>query len=243
MDAARMHETACAYALSPTQAHLDAALAEALPLCALIARRFSGRGIEYEDLLQVASFACVEALRKFDAARGLKFSTYVTPTITGTLRNYLRDKAELLHTPRGIKERSAQLAAARESFLQKTHREPTPRELAEMLRWDVGQVLLSLSAREANAVSSLDQTDEEGLTLGERIPFLEQGFEQFENREALMQALAILTDEEKTLLSLRFREQLSQRETAARLGMSQMQISRKEKRILALLRHEMEGEG
>lgn len=108
MDAAKMHDLACEYALSPTEDNLQAALEAALPLCALIARRFSGRGIEYEDLYQVASMACVSALKNFEVERSLKFTTFVTPTITGTVRNYLRDKAGLLRTPRAIREQSAQ---------------------------------------------------------------------------------------------------------------------------------------
>ena len=241
MDAARMHATACAYFRAPSEETLNAALEEALPLCALISRRFCGRGVEYEDLYQVAAMACVNALKKFDETKGLKFTTFVTPTITGTLRNYLRDKAGMLHTPRSIKEQSAQLAAAREKFLNEHHREASPRELAEMLQWEVSQVLMVLSAQEASTVSSLDQQDEEGLTTGERIPFIEQGFEKAERRQDLLKALAVLSDTEKQLIFLRYQKRMSQREAAAEMDMSQMQVSRMEKRILTLLRKEMEG--
>lgn len=236
-----MHATACAYYQSPTEENLNSALQEALPLCALIARRFAGRGVEYEDLYQVAAMACVTALKKFDGARGLKFTTFVTPTITGTLRNYLRDKAGLLHTPRGLREQGAQLAQAREAFLQQHHHEASPRELAEMLGWEVSQVLMVLSAQEAGNVSSLDQTDEEGLTTGERIPFIEQGFEKSERRQDLLKALAVLSHQEKLLIALRFQQRMSQREAAKEMGLSQMQVSRMERRALQLLRKEMEG--
>ena len=237
-----MHATACAYYQSPSEETLNAALEEALPLCSLIARRFSGRGLEYEDLYQVAAMACVGALKKFDETKGLKFTTFVTPTITGTLRNYLRDKAGMLHTPRGVKEQSAQLAAAREKFLNEHHREATPRELAEALGWEVSQVLMVLSAQEASSVSSLDQTDEEGLSTGERIPFIEQGFEKTERKQDLLRALAVLSDTEKQLIYLRYQKRMSQREAASELGLSQMQVSRMERRALALLRKEIEGE-
>lgn len=236
-----MHATACAYFRAPSEETLNAALEEALPLCALIARRFSGRGVEYEDLYQVAAMACVSALKKFDETKGLKFTTFVTPTITGTLRNYLRDKAGMLHTPRGVKEQSAQLSAAREKFLHEHHREASPRELAEMLHWEVSQVLMVLSAQEAGTVSSLDQQDEDGLTTGERIPFIEQGFEKAERRQDLLKALSVLSDTEKQMIFLRYQKRMSQREAAAEMGMSQMQVSRMEKRILTLLRKEMEG--
>ena len=237
-----MHATACAYYRSPSEDTMNAALEEALPLCALIARRFSGRGVEYEDLYQVAAMACVSALKKFDETKGLRFTTFVTPTITGTLRNYLRDKAGMLHTPRGMKEQSAQLAAAREKFLNEHHREATPNELSQMLGWDISQVLMVLSAQEANTVSSLDQTDDEGLSTGERIPFIEQGFEKTERKQDLLKALSALSDAEKQLIFLRYQKRLSQREIAQQMGLSQMQVSRMERRALALLRKEIEGD-
>ena len=83
MDAERMHALACLYARDKTQEKLEEALDAALPLCALIARRFSRRGAEYDDLYQTACLACVQALRGFDPDRGYRFSTYVTPTVTG----------------------------------------------------------------------------------------------------------------------------------------------------------------
>lgn len=240
MDAARMHALACAYAQAPTQEALQAALAEALPLCALIARRFSGRGIEYEDLYQVASLACVAALKSFDPGRGLKFTTFVTPTVTGTVRNYLRDKAGLLRSPRGMREQAARLSAAREKFLREAHREPSPRELAQALTWEISQVLTVLSFQSAGQISSLDQKDDEGLSIADKLSFIETGFERAELREDLQRALDYLSDQERTLISLRFQKQLSQREAAQALGMTQMQVSRMERRVLAALRKEMD---
>ena len=134
----------------------------------------------------------------------------------------------------------AELAAAREKFLNENHREPSPRELAEALDWEISRVLQVLSAQEASQVSSIDQTDDEGLSIGDRIPFLEKGFEQAEMRQDLLNALATLSDDEKKLLILRFQQQLSQREAAREMGLTQMQVSRMERRVLLALRKEME---
>ena len=239
MDAERMHALACQYAAEGGEEALHAALSAALPLCALIARRFAGRGVEYEDLYQVASMACVSALRKFEPERGLKFTTFVTPTVTGAVRNYLRDKAELMRTPRGVREEGARLAAAREAFLRAQRREPSPRELAEQLGWELGRVLNALAAQASRQVASLEQKGEDGLSLAERAPFWEAGFERTELRADLQKALTALTETEKTLLRLRFSRQMSQRDAAQALGFSQMQVSRMERRILAALRKEM----
>ena len=240
MDSDLMHALACAYAREPDGERLQAALQAALPLCALIARRFSGRGVEYEDLYHVASLSCVQALKSFDPDKGLKFSSFVTPSLTGKVRNFIRDKSSLLRTPRAVYEQAAQLTRAREEYLRLHREEPTPRALADRLGWDLPKVLTVLSARAAKDVSSLDQTDEEGLTLGQRLPGPEAGFEQMEQRQDLRRALATLSPREQALLTLRYQHKLSQRETARRLGMSQMQVSRAEQRALAALRKEME---
>ena len=105
IDAALMHEWACRYAQSPTEDHLNRALEACLPLCSLIAGRFLNRGAEYDDLYQVACLSCVSAIRGFDPERGLKFSSYVTPTVTGAVRNYLRDQAPMLRAPRALREK------------------------------------------------------------------------------------------------------------------------------------------
>ena len=239
MDAALMHARACAYALSRTEEALNVALEACLPLCALIARRFVSRGAEYDDLFQVASLACVNALKGFDPERGLKFTTYVTPTVTGAVRNYLRDQAPLLRAPRAMREKAVLLEKARDGFLSAHHAEPTARQLAEKLGWEVEAVLAVWTAQSAAHVSSLEEADENGLSLAERLPFLEPGFNQAEQRQDVSRALALLTEEERQLLNLRFTHRLSQRDTAARLKKTQMQVSRMERRILAALRKEL----
>lgn len=235
-----MHALACAYARAPSEEALDAALRQALPLCGLIARRFAGRGAEYEDLYQSLSMACVAAIRGFDPDRGWHFSSYLTPTLTGAARHYLRDRAALLRTPRMMQEQAAALQKARDAFVQARHAEPSPRELAEALRWDVARVLSVLAARGAADILSLDGAREDGNGIGEKLPFREPGFDRFEQREDLKTALSALTETERTLLSLRYEQKLSQRETAHRMNRTQMQISRMERRILSALRKEME---
>ena len=182
IDAALMHDLACQYALIPTEDHLNRALTACLPLCALIARRFLNRGAEYDDLYQAACLSCVNALKSFDPNRGLKFSTFVTPTVTGSVRNYLRDQAPLLRAPRALREKGMILEKTREAYLAAHHAEPTARQLAEALGWEMESVLAVWTALSASHVASLEEADENGLTLGERLPFLEPGFENAEQR-------------------------------------------------------------
>ncbi len=237
-----MHALACEYALKRTEEALGDAIQAALPLCALIARRFVGRGADYEDLYQVASMALVAALRGFDPERGLKFSTYVTPTITGTVRNYLRDKGGVMRTPRGLKEQAALLSREREALTRRLRREPTVRELADALVWPMARVLDILSAQENLNVASLDEPTADGRMPAETMGFFDEGFEGVEKRSDLQNALKALSNDERMLLVLRFSQKLSQRETAQKLNMTQMQISRMERRALSTLRREMDGE-
>ncbi len=234
-----MHALACEYAAGKTPAALDAALDACFPLCALIARRFTGRGAEYDDLYQTACLACVKVLNGFDPGRGLKFTTYATPVLTGTVRNFLRDQTSLLRTPRAVREQIAALQQARDRHLAARHEEPSPRALAQALGWDLAKVLAILAAREVTRVVSLDDSDEDGLTLSEKLAVPETGYDYLEQHETLAAALSGLSEAERELLRLRFSLRLSQRETAARMGRTQMQISRMERRLLAALRKEM----
>lgn len=211
----------------------------ALPLCYAIAARFSGRGVEIDDLRQVAAMALVSALKGFDPKRGLRFTTYVTPTITGTLRNYIRDRAQLVRTPRGLREQGIELDRMAEKLTQQLHREPTVTELAESLRWGIERVLDVQAMREKSQVASFDAPDEKGLMLFDKLGGEENGYEAFESREDLRSALKVLSDLEKKLLIYRFRDRLSQQMTAQKMGMTQMQVSRMERRVLQLLKQEM----
>jgi RNA polymerase sigma-B factor len=239
MNADLIHQTAQAYALEPGEEKLEAATMASLPLCYAIAARFTGRGVEVDDLRQVAAMALVSALKGFDPKRGLRFTTYVTPTITGTLRNYIRDRAQLVRTPRGLREQGIELDRMAERLTQQLHREPTVTELAETLRWGIERVLDVQAMREKSQVASFDAPDEKGLMLFDKLGGEENGYEAFEAREDLRRALKVLSDLEKKLLVYRFRDRLSQQATAQKMGMTQMQISRMERRVLQVLKQEM----
>ena len=240
MNADDIHNAAMRYATEKTKEAMNDAVSVALPLCNAIAARFTGRGIELEDLRQVAAMALVNALKGFDPSRGLRFTTYVTPTITGTVRNYIRDRAQLVRTPRGLREQGMQMDRVLEQVTQKLHREPTVPELAEQLGWSVDQVISVHASREKSQVSSLDAQDENGMMVFDHLGISEKGFEDFEMREDLRKALMTLTPEERILIRLRFQEQLSQQASARKMNLTQMQVSRMERRVLRLLKGVMQ---
>ncbi|NLC32018.1 MAG: sigma-70 family RNA polymerase sigma factor [Clostridiales bacterium] len=239
MNADLIHDTAMAYALNPTEETMEAATVAALPLCHAIAARFSGRGIEIEDLRQVAAVALISALKGFDPQRGLRFTTYVTPTMIGTIRNHIRDKAQLVRSPRGLRERGIQMDRMAEKLTQELNREPLVFELADALGWEIQQVLDVQSMREKSQFASFDAPDENGLMLFDKLGGEEIGYDSFEAREDLKSAMKHLSNTEKKLLAYRYGERLSQQATAQKLNMTQMQVSRMERRILTSLKQEM----
>ncbi len=210
-----------------------------LYIAAVLAKKFVGRGVDYDDLYQVASLALIKGVDRFDERKGLKFSTFITPTITGEIKNYFRDRSRLVHLPRKVSELRVGIKRASEEFLAEQGRKPTAKELAQKLGVSEEEVIRS---SDAGGVVSLDtpvDRDEGGMSLHDVLPADSDVFERFEDRDALEAALRSLTQQERALVKYRFGQELSQMETAKKLGVSQMNVSRMERRILQKLRETM----
>ncbi len=226
------------YAAGRDPALRDELFERYLPLARAVARKFSGRGVETEDLEQVAGMALLKALERFDPARGFRFVTYAVPTITGDVRNYLRDKSGLMRMPRDMRQRLYQMTQEQERFEREHLRAPTATELAERMGIAPEEFLALLNLRAQSDAVSLDMpVGEEGDTrLSDLLGSADDRFERMERSEWAQWLLSKVGDTERELLTLRFRDGLGQRETAKRLGISQMQVSRLERRALSRLR-------
>lgn len=226
------------YAASRSPALRDELFEHYLPLARAVARKFSGRGVETEDLEQVAGMALLKALERFDPARGFRFVTYAVPTITGDVRNYLRDKSGLMRMPRDMRQRLYQMTQEQERFEREHLRTPTAVELSERMGIAPEEFLALLALRTQNEAVSLDTpVGEEGDTqLSDLLGSTDDRFERMERSEWAQWLLSKVGDTERELLTLRYRDGLGQRETARRLGISQMQVSRLERRALSRLR-------
>ena len=209
-----------------------------LYIASVIAKKFVGRGVEYDDLYQVAALALIKGVDRFDETKGLQFSTFITPTITGEIKNYFRDHSRLIHLPRRVSELRVSLKKCADEYMAETGMRPTAKELAKRLNVSEEEVV---SAAEAGGVVSLDKPvdDEEVMSYYSVLPVEEDGMEKIENRDALESALTTLTQEEKTLIEYRFVQELSQTETARRMNVSQMYISRMERKILSKLKERL----
>lgn len=226
------------YAANRDPALRDELFERYLPLARAVARKFSGRGVETEDLEQVAGMALLKALERFDPARGFRFVTYAVPTITGDVRNYLRDKSGLMRMPRDMRQRLYQMTQEQECFEREHLRAPTATELSERMGIAPEEFMALLSLRmQSDAVSLDTPVGEEGDTqLSDLLGSPDDRFERMERSEWTQWLLSKVGDTERELLTLRYRDGLGQRETAKRLGISQMQVSRLERRVLSRLR-------
>ena len=205
-----------------------------LHLAEILARRYSNRGIEFEDLYQVASYALVLAVTRFDPDKGVKFVTYATPTIIGEIKKYFRDTKWSLKVPRRLKEISVRIIEAKEHLLEKLSRIPTVEDLAEYLEVSEEEILEALESSRAYTTYSLDHdhenAEEREASSYER--FLvddEEGYEQFETSNIFEKVISELTPKEKEIMKKRFLQEITQREVAEALGISQMSVSRIEK--------------
>ena len=226
------------YAATRAPALRDELVESYLPLARAVARRFEGRGVEREDLQQVASIALMKAIERFDPARGFRFVTYAIPTIAGDVRNYLRDKASGMRVPRDSRQKLFKMQQIREQFERENLREPSARELADAMQISPDELLMLLDMRNQTDITSLDApvSEESEADLGAMLGVDDQGFERVEQAQWMSWILSKVDEQERQLLTLRYRDRLGQRETAKKLGVSQMQVSRMERRVLARLR-------
>lgn len=219
-------------------AHLYLDLAEAL------ARRYGGRGEGYEDLRQAACVGLMKAVRGYTPDRGTPFVAYAVPTITGELKRHFRDRCWTVRPTRRVQELHAELSAVTERLAQEIGHEPSRNELAEALREDPSTLDQALSVSSCYTPRSLDASiDVEGQsayhsTLG----VAEAGYERVETHVALARLVRDLSERDRQLLGMRFYEDLTQREIAERIGVTQMQVSRLLTKIFAILRERLDGD-
>ncbi len=203
----------------------------------ILAKKFVGRGVDYDDLKQVAAFALLRGIDRFDPDMGMQFTTFITPTITGEIKNYFRDKSRMVKLPRRLGEISAQVKNYAAEYEAKHGVKPNVMTIAQDLGFSEEEVVRAL---EVGGTVSLDgmtaNEDGEGGSLYTMLADGEDKYEDFETRESLRAAMRDFSDTEKALIKYRYVDELSQSETAKRLGVSQMFVSRMERKLLLRLK-------
>ncbi|GAA3520845.1 SigB/SigF/SigG family RNA polymerase sigma factor [Aeromicrobium panaciterrae] len=210
-----------------------------LGLATHLAGRYAGRGADREDLIQVASFALVKAIRGFNHDRG-EFVPFATVTILGEIKKFFRDQCWGVRPPRRIQQLQADIAAATERRMQADARTPDDSDLAVELDAEVSDIREAQAARSCFSPSSLDQpTRIGGRPLGETLMSDESDYDFIEEWVSVAPLCQQLSDDERELLRLRFVEDKTQQEIAAIIGVSQMQVSRRLSKLLDSLRSEV----
>ncbi len=202
-----------------------------------IVRRFTNRGYEPEDIFQVGSIGLMKAIDKFDTSFDVKFSTYAVPMITGEIKRFLRDDG-LIKVSRSLKENGAKIKQARERLQIKLGRDATLAELSEETGMEREEIVMALEAN--GEVESIYKTytpqDGKESCLVDRLPQEKDSHEILINHMLLEQLLGELADTERKLIELRYFEEQTQMQVAEKLGISQVQVSRMEKKILLSMR-------
>lgn len=212
-----------------------------LDLCTAMAHRYAGRGVEHDDLVQVARLALVKALHRYQPGHGPSFAAYAVPTISGELKRWFRDRGWVVRPPRRLQELRADVSAERERLEQELGSTPTDADVAASLGasvCDVREVAVAVSGFHPLSLDGL-AGDDERSGMEHLLAVTDEDLDRAEDRVCLSEALGRLPDAERQLLVLRFVEGRTQREIGELLGVSQMQVSRSLRRITARLRAEL----
>jgi RNA polymerase sigma-B factor len=219
----------------------DAVVERFLPLARHLAARYQRPEEPFDDVFQVACFALVKAVERFDAERDVAFSSYAVPTITGEIKRYFRDRSWAVRVGRDLQELSLRVERVIDELSRILGRQPSVAEVADQLRIEPEDVLEAMQALTAYRTVSLDSPrpagdDDAGATLGDTIGVCDDGFHAAEQRAGLEHLMRSLTRREREILRLRFEDDLTQTQIGELVGISQMQVSRELRRAITRLR-------
>lgn len=233
------------YRKNPTIEARNALVEEHLYMVDILIRKYLGKGVDYDDLYQVGALALVQAVERFDPDKGYEFSSFATPTILGEIRKYFRDKEWSLKVPRRMKEIAQKVMEVQDDLHLKLARKPTIREIADETGFTEEQIVEAVESAHAYNAYSLDQSfddaGEEGDSafLEKYTGFEEKGYDQVEFSEIIHSVLDKMSEQDRYIFRERFIYNRSQADIAKTLGVSQMTISRAEKKIVETFRKEV----
>jgi RNA polymerase sigma-B factor len=233
------------YKDNPSRELRDVLIERHLYIAEILAKKYANRGIDYDDIYQVASIGLIYAIDRYDIDKGFEFSSFATPTIIGEIKKYFRDKGWTIRVPRRIQELSKKINNAKVHLSQELQRVPTVEDIANYLNTSEEDILEAMEASKVYTPQSLDVTfdshnDDKEVNLAELIGEDDLYFSRIENNDFLMKTMEKLNEVEKEILIERYFNKKTQVTIANNLDISQMTVSRIEKRILEKLRKEVE---
>ncbi|MDY4655044.1 MAG: SigB/SigF/SigG family RNA polymerase sigma factor [Eubacteriales bacterium] len=207
-----------------------------IPLIKSIVRRYQNKQIEYEDLLQLGTLGFIKAVNNFDASFGVRFSTYAVPMVAGEIKRYIRDNGAI-KVSRSLKAQNQVINVFIEEYRQKNSRDPSVKEIADYMKIEESDVVFIMdSAR--YPVSIHAEKDEDGLSLEDKLCSKENQDDYIE-KVVLREAIDSFDERDKKIIFLRYYRDKTQSEIAKELGVSQVQVSRLEAKILDRLKKEL----
>lgn len=215
-----------------------------LYIAEILSKKYMNRGIDYEDIFQVASLGLIYSIERFDISKGFEFSSFATPTIIGEIKKYFRDKGWAIRVPRRIQELSKRVNTAKILLNQKLQRTPRVEDIAEYLECTTEQVLEAMEAAQVYTPKSLDviydsNGDDKDMNLMDIVGEDDKYFEVIENRDFIQKNIEKLNEIEVKILKNRYFDNKTQIQVAEELAVSQMTISRIEKKIIEKFRKEL----
>ena len=211
---------------------------EYLYIAEILSKKYIGKGIDYDDIYQVASIGLIYSVDRFDPTKGYEFSSFATPTIIGEIKKYFRDKGWTIRVPRRIQELSKKIMIAKNKLSQEYQRTPTVEDIAEFLNASPEEIIESMEASKVYTPQSLDivydSGDDKKMSLQDLIGEDEKYFDKIDLKDFLLKSMKNLNEVEKTILIDRYFNKKTQIVIAKKLNISQMTVSRIEKKVLEL---------
>lgn len=206
----------------------------------ILAKKFVGRGVEFDDLKQVAALALIRGIDRFDPDLGMQFTTFITPTIAGEIKNYFRDKSRMVKLPRRLGEITMALKNFTAEYESKHGVKPSVKTIVNELKLSEEDVVRALEVGNPLSLdTAMTGESDEAESLYEVVPDGNDEYEAVDTKETLRVAMKDFSDTERALIKYRYEDELSQSETAKRLGVSQMFVSRMERKLLAKLKESL----
>jgi RNA polymerase sigma-B factor len=223
----------------------DKLIQEHIYIAEILSKKYANRGIEYDDIYQVACIGLIYAVDRYDVSKGYEFSSFATPTIIGEIKKHFRDKGWTIRVPRRIQELSKKINNAKVSLSQKLQKSPTIEDIADYLKCTEEDVLEAMEASKVYSPQSLDlsydsNNEEKDINLSDFIGEEDKYFGRIENNDFILKSMEKLNDIEKQILIERYFNKKTQVSIAEVLDISQMTVSRIEKKVLQKLRKEVE---
>lgn len=223
----------------------DILIEQHLYIAEILSKKYTNRGIEYDDIYQIACIGLIYAIDRYDVDKGFEFSSFATPTIIGEIKKHFRDKGWTIRVPRRIQELSKKINNAKVLLSQDLQRSPTVNDIATYLECTEEEVLEAMEASKVYTPQSLDITydsnnEDKDVNLSDLIGEEDKNYNKIENNDFLLKTMEKLNEMEKQILVERYFNKRTQVSIAQMLDISQMTVSRIEKKVLEKLRKEVE---